>query len=156
MAGELYAWSTIKVGEPNNDPNNLAGGEVKVIKPGETVTQDGLGLNDEQFAQLVESGAVRTMEFPDMPPTYQDSPVNFFREQATKAAEGALVDAENSEENMSAILAANAAATGAALAPTLDPDVQSTMESQLSDTGSQDTTVNPSGGTGTTQVSPDS
>jgi hypothetical protein len=109
-------------------------GTTKVIKPGETVTQDSLGLNDEQFRQLVESGAVRTLEYPDMPDTYQDSPVNYLREQARIASEGALSDAQNSEENISAILAANAAATGTALqGDAVDPDVLAEMEKQKED-----------------------
>jgi len=109
---DLVAWSTIKVGKPNTDPQKLTGGETEVIKPGDTVTQDGLGLDDDQFRQLVESGAVRALPYPDMPPTYQDSPVAYLREQARIAAEGALNDAQTSEDNINAIMAANAASTG--------------------------------------------
>lgn len=148
---DLVAWSAIRLGEPNNNPQNAASGETKVIKPGETVTQESLGLNDEQFRQLVESGAVRPLEYPDMPETYQDSPVNYLREQARIASEGALSNAQNSEENINAILAANAASTGALQGEELDPEVRAEMERQKEDQSSEASPPAPT----TTQVNPD-
>jgi len=147
---DLVAWSPIKVGTSGEKPGDT--GTTEVIKPGETVTQDSLGLSDDQFKQLVESGAVRTLEYPDMPDTYQDSPVNYLREQARKASEGALMDAENSEENMGAILAANAAATGTMLqGEALSDDVLAEMESQKQD---QSPEASPPS-TSSSQVNPD-
>jgi hypothetical protein len=147
---DLVAWSAIRVGEPTKNAENP--GETKVIKPGETVTQDSLGLDDEQFRQLVESGAVRALEYPDIPNTYQDSPVNYLREQARIASEGALSDAQNSEENINAILAANQAATGTALqGDTLDPEVRAEMERQKEDQSSEPAPPAPT----TSQVNPD-
>lgn len=148
---DLVAWSTIKLGEKNTDSKADPSDLTQVIKPGETVSQDSLGLDDEQFKQLLESGAVRALDYPDMPDTYQDSPVNYLREQARIAAEGALSDAQASEENINAILAANAAATGTALQGNeLPDDVLEEMEEQKKDQSSEaappantDSQVNP-------------
>lgn len=37
----------------------------KVIKRGEEVSQDSLGVDDDEWASLVEGGSVRTERFPD-------------------------------------------------------------------------------------------
>lgn len=108
---KLVAWSPIKSAK-NNGTEKDPDMEVIKVEPGETVTQELLGLDDGGWAQLVESGSVRTMAYPDMPETYQLSPAEFLREEARKAAEGT---SDMSEENTAAILAANAAGTGTAL-----------------------------------------
>lgn len=130
---DMVAWSEIRHGEAGEDDKP---GDTKVIKPGESVSQGDLGLDDDQWAQLVESGAVRTMAYPEMPETFQGSPVDYLREQAKMAAEGALMEAETSEENMAAIAAANAASTGSTLAQTFDPEVQAEMDKQMGTEGS--------------------
>lgn len=107
---DLVAWSEIRIGKHEAGADT---GETTVIKPGETVTQG--DLTDDQFTQLKESGAVKTLPYPDMPETYQDSPVNFLREQARQAADDAMLEVETSEENISAIALANAASTGVAM-----------------------------------------
>jgi hypothetical protein len=135
---DLVAWSPIAYGDQNTDTNADPSKLRKVIKPGTPVTQGDLGLDDEQWKQLVSSGAVRTMPFPDIPGTYQDSPVNFMREQARKAADEALISAETSEENIGAIQAANAAATGGALLGTeLPQETLDEMQQQKDDMGGE-------------------
>ena len=134
--GDLIAWSPIKVGEPTKNAENP--GEVRTIKPGETVTKDDLGLDDEGWKQLLESGAVRdsdVVKYPDMPEAYQGSPVEFLREQARKAADEALLGADTSEANLGAIATANAVATGQALPsePQFSPEVQEEMDRQLAE-----------------------
>jgi len=113
---DLVAWSSIKSAKNNGTEKEPEWKEI-IVKPGESVTQDALALDDEGWKQLLESGSVRTMPYPEMPETYQDSPVQFMREQARKAAEGIMDDASMSEENMAAVMAANSAETGTALLP---------------------------------------
>ncbi len=132
MASDLVAWSPIRSAK-NNGTDKDPDMEAITVKPGESVSKSSLGLDDDQFAQLVESGAVRTMPFPEMPETYQGSPVEFMREQAANAAAGVNMDAEASAENMAAILAANDAATGGAMLatdPAFDPKVADEMDKQ--------------------------
>lgn len=107
MADALYAWSEIRVGKHEAGADT---GETTVIKPGDTVTQG--DLSDEQFEQLKNSGAVKTLKYPEMPETFQGSPVDFLMQTAREAADTALMEAETSEANVSAIMAANAASTG--------------------------------------------
>lgn len=88
MAKVLYAWSEIRNGDV-------------VLKPGSKVTQDGLKLDDDQWAQLLESSAVRTNPYPDMPETYQGTPIQFLLEQAAAAeidASGSALDTTPEEE----------------------------------------------------------
>jgi hypothetical protein len=149
---ELVAWSNIQVGEANEDAAKLSGGEVKVIKPGESVSQGDLGLDDAQFDQLVKSGAVRTLPYPDMPEEYQNSPVEFLREQTAKIAEDALAGVETSEENMEAAAAMMRAATGTPEPEPLPDDIQAEMDKQLEDTGA-DSGGSASGGTASSGTS---
>jgi hypothetical protein len=116
MAKDLVAWSPI-VSSKDKGTKKEPDLEETTIKPGESVTQDALGLDDAGWAQLLESGAVRSMAYPDMPETFQGSPVEFLREEMRKAAEGILSDVETSEENIAAVNAVNAASTGTALLP---------------------------------------
>lgn len=136
---DLVAWSRIEYGDRNTDPNNVDPTTLRqVIKPGESVTQDKLGLDDDQWNQLVTSGAVRARPYPDMPDTYQDSPVNFLMDEARRAADNALTGAQESEENITAIQAANAASTGGALLGTeLSDEVVSEMQQQKDDMGGE-------------------
>jgi hypothetical protein len=123
---DLVAWSPITNGKntgTEDDPKM----ETTTIEPGESVTQAALGLDDDGWQQLLDSRAVRKMDYPDMPETFQGSPVEFMRHQASLAASDALAEVETSEENISAIAAANAASTGVELpeaeeeAPTATP-----------------------------------
>ena len=127
----LVAWAPIKSGK-NNGTDKEPDMQTISVNPGESVSQDALGVDDDGWKQLVESGAVRTMAYPDMPETYQNSPVEYLRDQVKAAAEGSLADVQASTENVEAILAANAAATGTALAtdPAFDEDVANEMDAQ--------------------------
>jgi hypothetical protein len=61
MADTYYAW--------NNFPTdfNEYGQPTKTIKVGDTVSQSDLGVSDEEWQDLADSGAVRTDEYPDIP-----------------------------------------------------------------------------------------
>lgn len=116
MAKDLVAWSPIESSK-NNGTHKDPDLEKIIVKPGESVSQDALGVDDAGWAQLLESGAVRSQAYPDMPETFQGSPVEFLRDEMRKAAEGALTDVETSEENIASVIAINAASTGTALLP---------------------------------------
>lgn len=80
-----YAWSEIRYGvETDKDGNFL---RHKVVKAGETVTKAKLGVSDADWAQLQEAGSVRPYAYPDMPESYEGSPVDFLREQASAVAD---------------------------------------------------------------------
>jgi hypothetical protein len=81
-----YAWSPIrsaKVTDASATPPKV---EHSNAQPGDSVTAAKLGLSKEQFDELVASGAVRETKYPDLPEGYQDSPVNFLRQQALAAS----------------------------------------------------------------------
>lgn len=79
----LYAWSDIRVGEPAKDDKP---GKLTTIKFGEAVTAEKLGGADkEQMQAYMDSGAIREIKPPDMPDTWQGSPLDFVRSEAEKA-----------------------------------------------------------------------
>ncbi len=79
----LYAWSDFRVGEPAKDDKP---GKITTIKFGETVTAEKLGgADDEQMQAYMDSGAIREVKPPDMPATFQGSPLDFVRAEAEKA-----------------------------------------------------------------------
>ena len=79
-----YAWSDIRYGaEVDKDGNKTAD---KMVKAGDTVTQKNLGVSDADWQALVDAGSVREYEYPDMPDTYQGSPVDFLREKLADVA----------------------------------------------------------------------
>ena len=80
-----YAWSPIRGGKRTGEGDD-AKVEAVNVAAGETVTASKLGVSKEEFQALVDSGAVRTQKYPDLPEGYQDSPVNFMRQQALEAA----------------------------------------------------------------------
>lgn len=95
MADKLYVWSEIRHGEPGDGDKP---GATKVFKRGESVSKsDFAGISDEEFAGIVEGGSLRKMKYPDMPETYQGSPIDFMREQAKLAAENAMLDSDVGE-----------------------------------------------------------
>ena len=71
-----YAWS------------NFTTEDGEAVAPGDTVTQQQLGLNDEDWEALVESGAVREEEWPILDPNFQGSPEEWKKQEANKVAEG--------------------------------------------------------------------
>lgn len=66
---KYYAWSSIR-----HDKGTT--------KHGDEVDAGKLGLNEDQFKQLVEARAVRTEKFPELPENYQRSPKEFYRSKA--------------------------------------------------------------------------
>jgi hypothetical protein len=59
------------------------------IEPGEEITQDALGVSDADWEELIELGAVREEEYPDIPP--DTSPAEY--ERAKAAAESEVAEA---------------------------------------------------------------
>ena len=85
-----YAWSDIVHGE-----------EGETVEYGDSVSQSDLGVSDEDWADLVESGAVREEEPPELPEGYSGSVADFEKEQAeaeAKLAEAQAVLDEGKEE----------------------------------------------------------
>ncbi len=78
----LYAWSEFRVGEPAKDNQP---GKVTSIKFGETVTAEKLKADDEQMKAYIDSGAVREVKPPELPATWQNSPLDFVRAEAEKS-----------------------------------------------------------------------
>lgn len=112
-----YAWSEIRTAD--------ADGKAVTLKFGQRVTAEKANVDEVGFAQLIESGAVRLTKPPEVPDTWQDSPINYLLDQAKKASEGVLADASVSPEVMAAAQMSNASSTG-------DPDAQETAVRELS------------------------
>jgi hypothetical protein len=74
-----YAWSTLTAQEADDK------GRYKTFKPGDEVSAGDLGLDDDEFNELVAVGAVREDEYP-VPAGSDVSPVEFRREQLRAAA----------------------------------------------------------------------
>lgn len=86
MADTYYAFTPIRYGAEVDE----ASGAITSIKEkavGETVSQSDLGLSDDQWEQLVESGAVRNYEYP--PVEGDQTPAMYYKENAAKAVEAA-------------------------------------------------------------------
>lgn len=86
-----YAWSNIRYGG-KSDPNVQGVSmvtDVKMLKFGETVTADKVGLDKEGFQALIDSGAVREMKPPDME-GFSGSPIDKLREQVKLAGDAAM------------------------------------------------------------------
>lgn len=112
MADKLYVWNEIRHGEPGEGDKS---GDTKVFKRGDSVSKsDFAGMSDEEFDQLIAGGTLRTMKYPDMPETYQGSPVEYMREQARKAAEAALLDVSESDVAVAAVQAEIQSSSGTA------------------------------------------
>lgn len=80
----LYAWSDVRYADKD--------GNAKVLKRGEVVTPEKLNMSKEEFDNLADgtpAAAFKPQKFPNLPDGYQDSPVNFLREQASRAEEAA-------------------------------------------------------------------
>lgn len=78
MAGKsMTAWSKFET------ERNEQGQPTKTIMPGDTVSQSDLGVSDEEWEYLVETGAVREEEYPDVPDDV--SPAEY-QKQVTNAA----------------------------------------------------------------------
>lgn len=90
MADTFYMWTNLSVPD-TDDPTNPR--KATNFKPGDKVDAATLGLSDDEFAQLVESGAVRTYEYPDMG-NFSGSPVELAKAKLAAAAEGGFFDTQ--------------------------------------------------------------
>ena len=90
MASKMYAWSDIEY-DADVDPDSGAR-KPKYIRRGEEVNRSKLGVDEENFQALVDAGSVRPMKFPDIPATFQGSPVEWYREELAKTQEGVEAD----------------------------------------------------------------
>jgi hypothetical protein len=78
--GTYYAWSPITFGAERDDQGNIL--KTKVHAFGEKVSAGDLDLTDDQFKELVDSGAVRNYPPPDdMPENYPRSPRDWMMEK---------------------------------------------------------------------------
>lgn len=123
MADTFYAWSPILYGADFDDKGNKLGDLRKEY--GDTVSAADLNLDDRQFQQLVDSGAVKNFAPPQLPAGYTGSPRDYALRMA-QMAEGALAGGyfapepilqtqqyvENYELNQEAAKAAEAAEEG--------------------------------------------
>jgi hypothetical protein len=73
---KMYAWTTFRTEIDEN------GQTKKAVKPGEEVTQSKLGVSNDEWDYLIENGAVREDEYPDIEDT--KSPAEHIREQLRK------------------------------------------------------------------------
>jgi hypothetical protein len=89
VAGKYYAWSKFPV------EVNEWGQITKTIEPGDEITQTTLGVSDEEWLALVDSGAVRTEGYPDVPPNL--SPAEHYAHQDAALIEGSLPEDEAKE-----------------------------------------------------------
>ncbi len=71
-----HVWSTIKAGD-------------KVVKPGETVTRQALNISKDEYEQLKESGAIRSVKHPETNETESPREANIrkFAEQRKELEE---------------------------------------------------------------------
>jgi|SRR6476646_831415 len=88
----MYAWSKFK-GEVNE-----WGQVTKWIMPGEKISQSDLGVSDEEWDSLVESGAVREDEYPDI--ANDVSPAEHFATNPDEAPEPTLDETTSSDEQI--------------------------------------------------------
>jgi hypothetical protein len=86
MADKMVAWSTFRT------EVNEFGQPTKTIDPGEEVSQSDLGISDEEWQGLIDSGAVRAEEYPEDLPDDM-SPAEHFRQQEAEVAAGTADDA---------------------------------------------------------------
>lgn len=75
-----FAWSRILIGA-EVDKNTGIADKHQYVNVGEEVTPELLNVDQEQFDEYIQSGAIREYEYPDVPENYQDSPLNFFRDR---------------------------------------------------------------------------
>lgn len=95
MAQKWYAWSEIRYGA---DIQEKTGVLLKnhSVPPGEEVTPDMLNVSEDEFADMVRGGSIRSYPFPDdMPENYQGSPIQWLEQKRKIAANAFLVGAED-------------------------------------------------------------
>lgn len=80
---KYYAWSPIR----------SVKGDIKV---GDVVDPKALEMSEDDFQYLVDTGAVRTKEYPDVNPG--ESPADYYKRMAAEIAEGNLASLEVSSD----------------------------------------------------------
>ena len=85
MADTLYAWSPILLDAEVDEKTGVIG-KTKRVEMGESVTKAKLGVDDANFAAMVEAGVLRPYKVPEMPENFQGSVVDHLRDEARKAS----------------------------------------------------------------------
>lgn len=99
MADKMYAFSTIRYGAEKDESGYITG--YKEIGIGEPVSQSDIEATDDGWAQLVESGAVRPYEYPDVGD--DESPADYYKRVAREATEAAAAGEPISDELQNAL-----------------------------------------------------
>lgn len=80
-----YAWSNFPV------EHNEFGQPTKVIGVGEEIKKSDLGkISDADWDAMIEAGAIREQKYPKVNEAMSQSPSEYFRQMAAKAAAGEL------------------------------------------------------------------
>ena len=82
-----YAWTTFVTGR------NDYGQVTETIKPGDSVTQEKLGVSEEEYQELLDVGAIREEAYPKDIPNDM-SPVEYYTAQDVALERGELSDKE--------------------------------------------------------------
>lgn len=85
MATTHYAWTNIHYMDKD--------GNKSVTKTGSKVTASGLNMSDDEFQELVNIKAIRTIEYPEMG-NFPGSPIELRKAQLAAAAEGGYFDTQ--------------------------------------------------------------
>lgn len=75
----MYAWSRFQKSV------NEWGRVEEWIEPGDEISQSDLGVNDEEWQSLIDSGAVREEEYPDI--DRQTTPADYYKANPDEAPE---------------------------------------------------------------------
>lgn len=92
MADTYYAWSKI------DTKRNEWGQALTTLMPGEEVSQDQLGVNDDEWKSLLDSGAVRKDPYPEIANT--TSPAEHYAANPEEAPQPDVDVTTPSEEAM--------------------------------------------------------
>lgn len=91
MATTMYAWTKIRLEAVRDETDPAVILRYNTIEPGATVTPEDLGYTADSadWRELLQGGAVRPMPFPEIPATFQGSPIEYAR-QKVKEMEAAV------------------------------------------------------------------
>lgn len=104
------AWSEIHSGKDD--------GNVVIVRPGDAVSASDLGLDDEQFQELIDGGSVREQDYPVPEGKIDQSPTEFYKEKLSVLA-NPEVDQQQFAE---AVATAQGAPTPGEVPPGSPPD----------------------------------
>lgn len=88
---KYYAWTNFVT------ERNEHGQPVKTLKAGEEVTQQDLEISEQDWDQLIQTGAVRPQPYPDIPESL--SPAEYFRNQESTRSRGELTQEQVQERS---------------------------------------------------------